>query len=591
MNELLIQTVILSAVIVVTLFVGIRITRTQQDQSTSADSESVADKYEVLQHEYSEQQELNSELKQKLASSASSIDHITSRLSETEAKCIDIQKSCNEQLAELSMHKAEVSKLQTQVEEKEGQLQQAKNDLSVIKNELSEKQNSTLQLSKLCAEQSEKLNQFDELRSELVNAKDEIRSYVLKVQMLSNENAEQAEKLKNLEELKTELSTTKQALTARIETISNLKSELSADNEAKRAMQEKIALLEAAEKRLVTQFENTANKIFKEKSGEFSQQSKQSMDALLSPLKQQIGAFSKQVSDVYTNEAKERHALKEEVTGLKALNEQMSKEATALTRALKGDNKKQGTWGEVVLERVLQESGLRKDHEYETQKNLKGEGGDTYKPDVIVHLPGNKDVVIDSKMALTAYERFFNAENDLIEAQALKEHVSAIKKHIKDLSGKNYQDLHGIKTLDYILMFIPVEPAFNAAIEHDPEIIQMALASNIMLVSPTNLMVALKTINNMWRIEHQNVNAKEIAKKAGAIYDKLVGFVEDMNKLGNHMQRAEGSYQEAMKKLSTGTGNLIRRAEQMKELRIGNNKALPETLVEQSGADVIAVNG
>ena len=591
MNELLIQTVILSAVIVVTLFVGIRITRTQQDQNASADSESVTDKYEVLQHEYSEQQELISELKQKLASSASSIDHITSRLSDTEAKCIDLQKSCNEQLAELSMHKAQVSKLQTQVEEKKRQLEQAKNDLAVHKNELNEKQNSTLQLSKLCAEQSEKLNQFDELRSELVNAKDEIRSYVVKVQTLSNENAEQAEKLKNLEELKTELSTTKQALTARIETISNLKSELSADNEAKRAMQEKIALLEAAEKRLVTQFENTANKIFKEKSGEFSQQSKQSMDALLSPLKQQIGAFSKQVSDVYTNEAKERHALKEEVTGLKALNEQMSKEATALTRALKGDNKKQGTWGEVVLERVLQESGLRKDHEYETQKNLKGEGGDTFKPDVIVHLPGSKDVVIDSKMALTAYERFFNAENDLIEAQALKEHVSAIKKHIKDLSGKNYQDLHGIKTLDYILMFIPVEPAFNAAIENDPEIIQMALASNIMLVSPTNLMVALKTINNMWRIEHQNVNAQEIAKKAGAIYDKLVGFVEDMNKLGNHMQRAEGSYQEAMKKLSTGTGNLIRRAEQMKELRIGNNKALPETLVEQSGAGVIAANG
>ena len=318
-----------------------------------------------------------------------------------------------------------------------------------------------------------------------------------------------------------------------------------------------------------------------------SQQNKLSLDSLLSPLKTQIGVFSKQVTEVYTNEAKERHALKQEVHSLKALNEQMTKEAVALTKALKGDNKKQGTWGEVVLERVLQESGLRLGHEYVTQVSLKNEDGSSFKPDVIVHLPGEKDVVIDSKMVLTAYERYFNAEDDATRQQALKEHINAIKNHIKQLTTKNYHDLHGVQSLDYVLMFIPVEPAFNLAVEKDSELIQLALERNIMLVSPTNLMVALKTINNMWRVEYQNQNAQEIAKKAGAIYDKLVGFVDDMKKLGSHLERAEGSYGEAMKKLGEGRGNLIQRAEKMKGLRIGNNKDLPPELIEKADLSVL----
>jgi DNA recombination protein RmuC len=344
-------------------------------------------------------------------------------------------------------------------------------------------------------------------------------------------------------------------------------------------------------KRLVKEFENTADKIFKEKIGEMSAQNKSLLDTLLLRLKNQIGDFSKQVNDVYTNEAKERHALKQEVHNLKELNEQMGKDATALTKALKGDNKKQGTWGEVVLERVLQESGLRLNHEYDTQVTLKDENGSSFKPDVIVHLPGKKDVVIDSKMALTAYERYYNADDEVTCQQALKEHINSIKNHIKQLTSKNYHDLHGIKSLDYTLMFIPVEPAFNVAIEHDNELIQLALEKNIMLVSPTNLMVALKTINNMWRVEYQNQNAQDIANKAGAIYDKLVGFVDDMKKLGNHLERAEGSYGDAMKKLSEGRGNLIRKAEDMKGLRISNNKSLPMELIEKSEIKNLVVNG
>lgn len=222
---------------------------------------------------------------------------------------------------------------------------------------------------------------------------------------------------------------------------------------------------------------------------------------------------------------------------------------------------------------------------------MKDEEGSSFKPDVIVHLPGEKDVVIDSKMALTAYERYYNGEDEVSCQQALKEHINSIKNHIKQLTSKNYHDLHGIKSLDYTLMFIPVEPAFNVAIEHDNELIQLALDKNIMLVSPTNLMVALKTINNMWRVEYQNQNAQDIANKAGAIYDKLVNFVDDMKKLGNHLQRAEGSYGDAMKKLSEGRGNLIRKAEDMKGLRISNNKSLPSELVEKSEIKALVANG
>lgn len=544
MTTTVIQTFVLCIVLLCAVLVAVRVLRKQVNANHALTPEMLTELQQQVGHFQAE----NSTLKQEIAAANSTINH----LSIVETKVQDLQNSQSCKDRELSDKQVEITRLTTLLDEKTQQLKDASEDFTLCKNELQAIQQHHQTLTKQSAEQSEKLNQ--------------------------------------LHAFKTELGETKQLLSERAEQITELKAQLSADVEAKQALQEKIALLESAEKRLVTQFENTANKIFKEKTGEFNQQNKTSLDAVLSPLKVQIGEFSKQVSEVYTNEAKERHALKEEVSGLKALNQQMSKEATALTLALKGDNKKQGTWGEVVLERVLQESGLRKGHEYQTQKNLKGEGGATFKPDVIVHLPGQKDVVIDSKMALTAYERYFNAQDEVTEIQAIKEHVSAIKKHIKALSDKNYQDLHGIKTLDYILMFIPVEPAFNTAIEHDPEIIQLALSNNIMLVSPTNLMVALKTINNMWRVEYQNVNAQEIAKKAGAIYDKLVGFVEDMNRLGNHIQRAEGSYNDAMKKLSSGTGNLIRRAEQMKDLRIGNNKSLPDSLIEQSALEEVSLS-
>jgi DNA recombination protein RmuC len=260
----------------------------------------------------------------------------------------------------------------------------------------------------------------------------------------------------------------------------------------------------------------------------------------------------------------------------------MSQDAINLTKALKGDNKQQGNWGEVILERVLQESGLREGHEYQTQQDLKDDNGKRFKPDVIVHLPEQKDVVIDAKMSLVSYERYFNSEDKVIRDQAIKEHALSIRQHIKGLSQKDYHKLHGLKSLDYVLMFIPIEPAFLLAIEYDPSLVNFALEQNIMLVSPTNLLVALRTINNIWRYEYQNQNAQNIAKQASRIYDKLCGYLEDMEKLGRALDTADKSYQSAMAKLSSGKGNVIRQAHYMQQLGVDTSKQLDKQLLNRA---------
>ncbi|CAM4171606.1 DNA recombination protein RmuC [Shewanella denitrificans] len=351
------------------------------------------------------------------------------------------------------------------------------------------------------------------------------------------------------------------------------------------ALQDKIRLLETAEARLTVQFENLANRIFEERSENFKQQNVSQIDSVLGPLKQQLEGFRQQINESYTHEQSERSALKHQLTHLHELNMKMSQDAVNLTNALKGDNKQQGNWGEVILERVLQESGLREGHEYQTQQELKDDNGKRFKPDVIVHLPEQKDVVIDAKMSLIAYERYFNSSDESHKQQALKEHVISIRQHIKGLSQKDYHKLHGLKSLDYVLMFIPIEPAFLLAIEHDPSIINFALEQNIMLVSPTNLLVALRTINNIWRYEYQNQNAQTIAKQAAKMYDKFCGFIEDMDKVGRALEGAEKSYQSAMGKLSSGKGNLVRQAHLMQKLGVDTSKQLDKHKVNLALSD------
>ena len=272
---------------------------------------------------------------------------------------------------------------------------------------------------------------------------------------------------------------------------------------------------------------------------------------------------------------------------LKSLNERLSQDAINLTQALKGENKTQGNWGEIVLERILEESGLREGHEYEIQNTLSDEDGRKFRPDVIVHLPQNKDIIIDSKVSLVAYDAFIRAENEEERASALKQHLLSIHTHIKGLSSKRYEQLNGVRTLDFVLLFMPIEGAFLLALEQDNTFFKMAYEQNIVVVSPSTLLVTLRTIEHIWRSEYQDQNAKAIAGAAEALYEKLVAFVEDMEKIGEHIGRTQKSFDGAMNKLATGKGNLIRRAESMRKLGLKPKKALPSSLVPNDDEYII----
>lgn len=375
---------------------------------------------------------------------------------------------------------------------------------------------------------------------------------------------------------------------SRLET--QLREQQARHEQINQANAEKLQILEQAETRLKQQFEHLANQLFEEKTAKVDMQNRQSLEGLLSPLKEQLEGFKKQVNDSFSQEAKERHTLVHELKNLQRLNEHMTREAVNLTQALKGDNKQQGNWGEVVLARVLAESGLREGHEYQTQVSLQNEAGKRYQPDVIVHLPQNKQVVVDSKMALVAYERYFNAENDIQREQALSDHLAALRAHIKGLSVKDYHQLKGIQSLDYALMFIPVEPAFQVAIQADPSLVKDAMEQNIILVSPTTLLVALRTIDNLWRNERQNENAQLIAERAAKLYDKLRLFVDDMEGLGGALDKANQTYQGAMNKLATGRGNVIRQAESFKQLGVEVKRPISPDLAQLAQTESFSEN-
>ncbi|MCW8346656.1 DNA recombination protein RmuC [Vibrio sp. ZSDZ65] len=366
-----------------------------------------------------------------------------------------------------------------------------------------------------------------------------------------------------------------------------LREQLATFQQQQRSDTEKMQLLEQSELRLKEQFERLANQVLEANSNKVDVQNRQSLDGILTPLKQQLEGFKKQVNDSFNQEAKERHTLVHELKNLQRLNDQMTREAMNLTQALKGDNKQQGNWGEVVLARVLAESGLREGHEYETQVNLQNEAGKRFQPDVIVHLPQDKQVVIDSKMALVAFERYFNADLDTEKEQALRDHLLALRNHIRGLSQKDYHQLKGIRSLDYVLMFIPVEPAFQVAIQADPSLVKDAMEHNIIVVSPTTLLVALRTIDNLWRNERQNQNAQIIADKASKLYDKLRLFVDDMEALGGALDKANQNYQGAMNKLATGRGNAIRQAESFKELGVEVKRSISSSITEIAQNDAL----
>jgi len=354
----------------------------------------------------------------------------------------------------------------------------------------------------------------------------------------------------------------------------------------KRQGAEKIALLHEAREQLSNQFKALAADILEEKSKRFTEQNQSNISQLLEPLKLKLSEFKGKVEEVYFQEGKERSALSEQVRQLMALNRQLSDDAHNLTLALKGSSKIQGNWGEMILEKILESSGLRKGLEYDVQDSHTGIDGSRLQPDVVIHLPGEKHLVIDSKVSLTAYEEYMNAD-ELQRDGVLKRHLDSIRAHIKGLSEKNYQDIHGVKSLDFVIMFIPLEPAFMLASANDSTLWQDAWKRNILLVSPGTLLFVLRTVAHLWRQEQQNKNAQEIARRGAELYDKLAGFVDDLKTLGSRLAQAQRSYEDACGKFYSGKGNVIRQAELLRELGIKPGKSLPAELLESVDDDTL----
>lgn len=351
--------------------------------------------------------------------------------------------------------------------------------------------------------------------------------------------------------------------------------------EQQESHQQRLDDLQGSRDELRAQFAEMATKIFDEREQRFAQTSQQHLGQLLDPLKERIQAFEKRVEDSYQQEARERFSLAKELERLQQLNLRLSDEATNLTQALKGQ-KTQGNWGELILERVLEHAGLEKGREYQTQVSLKSADGERFQPDVLIMLPGDKQVVVDSKVSLTAYQQYVAAEDSEIAQAALKQHVLSLRNHVKGLSGKDYNRLEGLHSLDFVLLFVPIEAAFSAALQAEPNLFQEAFDRQIVIVSPTTLLATLRVIDSLWKQERQSQNAREIAERAGWLYDKFVLFIQDLDELGNRLQQVDKAYSAARNKLCEGRGNLISRSEQLKLLGARASKSLPADLLERA---------
>lgn len=407
---------------------------------------------------------------------------------------------------------------------------------------------------------------------------------------LQAEFVEAQKELARLQEKAARIPEIEKALLAAEQRVEALRQELAAARQSERLVEqelenernlasEKIKLLIDAKVELSQQFKALAGEVLDQKSAKFTELNQTHIKGLIDPLKEQLDKFDKRIVDARSEDAKERQQVRSELKQIQELGLQLSTNANNLTRALKGDAKAQGTWGEMILETVLEKSGLEKGREYDVQDTKQTEGGKRVRPDVLVHLPENKVIVIDSKVSLTAYERAINAETEEQRAEALSQHVISIRNHIAALGEKNYQDLLGHASLDFVLVFVPNEPALTLALSQAPDLFDLAMERNIGLVSPSLLMVTLRMIESLWRTERQNQNALEIAKQAGALYDKFVAFVEALESVGTRLQQAQGAYQDAHKRLMSGTGNLVSRTERLRKLGANASKSLPRAIV------------
>ncbi|WP_047788801.1 DNA recombination protein RmuC [Tenacibaculum mesophilum] len=380
------------------------------------------------------------------------------------------------------------------------------------------------------------------------------------------------EKTKENSELRREKEFTALELARKNEELKNVQLKLQENKEEIEKLQDKFT----------KEFENLANKILDEKSNKFTEQNKKNIKDILNPLQEKIQTFEKKVEDTQKESISMHSALKEQLLGLKELNAQMSKETLNLTKALKGDSKTQGNWGELVLERVLEKSGLEKDREYFVQQSFTNDEGKRIMPDVVIHLPDNKKMVVDSKVSLTAYEQYVNSEDDIVKERFAKEHVNSLKRHVEQLSEKKYEDIYKIESPDFVLLFVPIEPAFAVALNEDNTLYNKAFERNIVIVTPTTLLATLRTIDTMWNNEKQQRNALEIARQAGALYDKFHGLLADLVNIGKKIDGTKADYAAAMNKLVEGRGNLITSVEKLKKMGAKAKKALPEKILERA---------
>ena len=361
----------------------------------------------------------------------------------------------------------------------------------------------------------------------------------------------------------------------------NIRQESEIDN-----LQQKLAEnkgeVEKLNEKFSKEFENLANKILDEKSSKFTEQNKENIKNILSPLQEKIKGFEDKVEKTHKESIDYHAALRQQILGLKELNMQMSKETLNLTKALKGDNKMQGNWGELVLERVLEKSGLEKDREYFVQQSFTNDEGKRVLPDVVIHLPDNKKMIVDAKVSLVAYEQYINEEDEVLRERYLKEHVASLKRHVEQLSAKKYEDIYKIESPDFVLLFIPIEPAFAVALNSDTYLYNKAFEKNIVIVTPSTLLATLRTIDTMWNNEKQQKNALEIARQAGALYDKFQGLLGDLIGIGKRIDDSKKEYSNAMNKLVEGRGNIITSVEKLKKMGAKAKKSLPENIVERA---------
>ncbi|WP_304343544.1 DNA recombination protein RmuC [Chryseobacterium koreense] len=438
----------------------------------------------------------------------------------------------------------------------------------------SDLQNSNLKISEL----TEHFDREKNLTKELSDLKSELEKEIAQINAV---NDSQTQKI-NEQQRDLQIQTEKiDAISAEKQNLIAIKSELSAQNESlqkrfKEQKEEIIKLQEAAK----NEFKNLANEILDEKTRKFTETNKENLDLLLKPLGENLESFKKRVNEVYEQDTRERSSLNTVIKMMMEQTNKISQEANNLATALKGQTKTQGDWGEMILERILEDSGLTKDREYFTQYNIKNEHGENQRPDFVLQLPGNQLVIIDSKVSLNAYERMVSAENEEDRKSNLQLHLAAVKKHIDTLAQKRYDNLK--EALDFTIMFVPVEPAFLTAVQYDPNLWNYAYQKHIILLSPTNLIAYLKLISDVWKRADQNRNAEEIARQAGALFDKFEGFISDLLKIGRKMDDAKSDYENAMKKLSTGRGNLVGSVQRIKQLGASTKKHLPESLLERA---------